>query len=104
LQWENSRVWDISLEYGLFKNRISGELSFYNKKTSNVLTELTVPVSTGFRLPITAMLVLSLIKVSNSALNQPITAKGLFSWTTEFNIARNYNKVLNLGIYSQEAI
>ncbi len=103
LQWENSRVFDISLEYGLFKNRISGEISFYNKKTSDVLTELAVPRTTGFG---------TYYGNAGAILNQGFEfsikstnyRKGLFSWTTDFNIARNYNKVLNLGIYSQEAI
>lgn len=103
LQWETSRIWDISLEYGFLKNRISGDFSFYNKNTSNVLTELTVPISTGFG---------TYFGNAGAILNQGFEfsikstniRKGNFTWTTEFNIARNYNKVLNLGIYSQEAI
>lgn len=103
LQWENSRVWDISLEYGLYKGRISGEFSFYNKKTSSVLTELTVPTSSGFK---------TYYGNAGSILNQGFefsfkstnVVRGKFAWTTEFNAARNYNKVLDLGIYSQEAI
>lgn len=103
LQWENSRVWDISMEFGLLKNRITGELSYYNKNTSDVLTELSVPRSTGFG---------TYFGNAGAILNQgiefsikaTIINKKRFSWTTDFNIARNYNKVLNLGIYSQEAI
>jgi hypothetical protein len=38
------------------------------------------------------------------SINSRNFAKKYFSWTTNFNIARNYNKILDIGIYTQDAV
>lgn len=103
LKWETSKVLDISLEFGLYKNRISGEISYYNKNTKDVLTSLAVPASTGWTTYFS-----NVGAISNKGIEFNIKStniqKGSFGWTTDFNIARNYNEILDLGVYSQEAL
>ena len=48
LKWERSNILDVSLEGGVYKNRITFEAAFYNKTTSDILLQLATPVSTGF--------------------------------------------------------
>lgn len=103
LKWETSKVLDVSLEFGLYKNRISGEISYYNKKTEDVLTSLSVPPATGWRTYFGNVGAISNKGVEFSIKSTNIQ-RGDFAWTTDFNIARNYNKILDLGVYSQEAL
>lgn len=103
LKWETSDVLDVTVEGGLLKNRITWELSYYNKTTNGVILDLAVPRSLGF-----SSYYDNVGAVRNTGLEFSFTSrnivKKLFSWTTQFNIARNYNEILNIGVYTQDAV
>lgn len=103
LKWETSRILDISLEGGLFKNRIAFELAYYNKKTSDILLQLATPASTGF-----GSYWQNTGEFLNYGVEFSITSRNIvtedFLWETQFNISRNWNKVLDLGVYFQDAL
>ena len=103
LKWETSDVFDFTVEGGLMKNRITWEVSYYNKKTNGVILDLAVPRSLGF-----SSYYDNVGAVSNTGIEFSFTSrnivKKLFSWSTQFNIARNYNKILNIGVYTQDAV
>ena len=42
LRWETSTTYDIGLEYGLFNDRITGELAWYHKETNDMLLNVTL--------------------------------------------------------------
>ncbi|MEP7143527.1 MAG: SusC/RagA family TonB-linked outer membrane protein, partial [Ferruginibacter sp.] len=48
LKWEKTTQTDIGLEFGLFDNRISGELDVYNKQTKDLLLAVNVPSTNGY--------------------------------------------------------
>jgi TonB-linked SusC/RagA family outer membrane protein len=48
LQWEKSKTTDIGLDLGLFANRITVMFDYYNRITSDLLTNLALPNYTGF--------------------------------------------------------
>lgn len=48
LTWQQTRQFNLGLEFGLLKNRISGQLDVYSKNTSNLLSSMDLPRSTGF--------------------------------------------------------
>lgn len=103
LKWETSSIFDVSLELAAYKNRISSELAFYHKTTSDILLQLATPSSTGF-----GSYWQNTGSIRNTGVEFAITTKNIskndFMWETQFNIARNYNKVLDLGIYFQDAL
>src|SRR6185437_699029 len=47
LHWETTDQTDIGLEYGFLNNRLSGEIDYYNKKTSTALINITIPAILG---------------------------------------------------------
>lgn len=47
LTWEKSKTFDVGLEAGLFKNRLSFELDFFVKNTDDMLGSHTLPMSQG---------------------------------------------------------
>lgn len=102
LRWETTRVIDLGLEYGLFEDRITGELAYYRKNTTDVLLNVTLPRVSGFG---------SFYDNVGALLNEGVEFQvksrnfvGEFRWTTDFNIAYNYNEIVSLGGYSADAV
>ena len=48
LRWEKSKTTDIGLDLGLLNNKITLIYDYYNRKTSDLLTNLALPDYTGF--------------------------------------------------------
>jgi TonB-linked SusC/RagA family outer membrane protein len=47
LQWEVSTNWDVAVEFSLFNRRLRGSLEYFDRRTTNLLMEVTLPPSTG---------------------------------------------------------
>ena len=94
LKWEVTQQWDAGLEFGLFNNRINGELDIYDKQTRDVLLNVNIPSTSGFTSQLRNIGTLSNkgVEVSLRTLN----FVGKFNWETRFNFATNENKILNL--------
>ena len=48
LRWQSKYDQSIGLDFGLLKNRISGRFDYYVANTEDMLTDVTLPSSTGF--------------------------------------------------------
>ncbi len=48
LRWEKSKTTDVGLDLGLLNNKITVIFDYYNRKTSDLLTNLSLPSYTGF--------------------------------------------------------
>jgi len=103
LRWESTVNYDAGLEMQLFKGRISTEIVYYNKQTSDVIMNVSIPVSIGF-----GSFYDNVGKIENSGLEftlKTINARTKnFQWTSNLNIARNWNKITSIGVYSPDAI
>lgn len=47
LTWETSTSFDVGTDFVLFNNRISGSLEFFNRKSTNLLFDVPLPLSSG---------------------------------------------------------
>ena len=102
LKWETSVTFDAAIEYGLFNDRITGEIAYYNKQTSDVLLNVSTQANSGF-----ANAWANVGGIKNSGVEFAIKAKVIdkkFKWNIDFNIARNVNEVTSLGNYTEDAI
>jgi len=94
LHWEKTDQFDVGLEFGFFNQRLSGEIDYYNKKTSDLLLNVNIPGTTGFTSTLQ-----NLGNMTNKGweitLNS-INLDGEFSWTTNFNIGFNKNRVTDI--------
>ncbi|MBV9987336.1 MAG: TonB-dependent receptor, partial [Chitinophagaceae bacterium] len=103
LKWETTKNYDIGLEYGLFGNRITGELNYYVKDASDLFLNVRTATSTGY-----GSVLGNYGRVRNKGLEFSISSKNIvkkdFTWTTDFNIARNTNRVLDIGTTSPDAL
>ena len=98
LKWESTSTANIGLDFGLFKDRITGSLDYYVKKTSDLIYDRYEVSTTQYFLPtITA----NVGKIKNSglelSLNAIVVKSTNFTWKTSFNLAHNKNVVETLS-------
>jgi iron complex outermembrane receptor protein len=98
LKWESTSTTNIGLDFGLFKERITGSVDYYVKRTSDLIYDRYEVSTTQFFLPtITA----NVGKIKNSGVEFTLNALAVktpnFSWRTSPNIAHNKNKVETLS-------
>lgn len=94
LGWEKTAQTDIGLEFGLIKNRISGEIDVYKKHTTDLLVEVNLPATSGF-----INSYRNLGKMDNKGVEVTLSSKnfiGKFQWNTAINFAYNKNKVTDI--------
>jgi TonB-linked SusC/RagA family outer membrane protein len=102
LTWETNKPFNLGLDFGLLKDRISGTVEYYHRTTSNLLLPVTLSYTTGVINPASGgptqnENVGGLVnKGLEFTLNlRPIVTRD-FSWTVSFNIAHNVNRVTAL--------
>ena len=95
LGWEKTAMIDAGLDIGFLEDKLSLSLDWYNSKTSDLLLNVPVPLTTGFG---TARQ--NLGEVQNRGWELGINAQtniGQVNWQASFNISTNKNEVLSLG-------
>ncbi|MFC4262120.1 SusC/RagA family TonB-linked outer membrane protein [Ferruginibacter yonginensis] len=97
LSWEKGQQFDFGVDYAVLKNRISGSLSFYTKKSKDLLLNTPVQRSTGFSNIASNVDV----QVRNMGVELVINSTNFetksFKWTSSLNISHNANKVLTVA-------
>lgn len=96
LKWETTSAYNLGLDIGMFKNRLNLSVEVYKKITDDLLQNLIIPSSTGFRTKL-----VNSGSIENKGLE--VTLNGVvakakdFEWSSNFNISFNRNKILSLG-------
>ncbi|MDH6343070.1 TonB-linked SusC/RagA family outer membrane protein [Parabacteroides sp. PFB2-12] len=96
LGWERTTEYNIGLDFGLFDNRISGNIEYYNRLTKDLIMNKTIPVTTGY-----TSVTDNVGSVRNTGVEFMINSENIrtkdFSWTTQFNFAYNKNRIVDLA-------
>ena len=95
ITWETTTNLNVGLEFGLFHNRLSGSLDFYNKKTTDLLFWISVPETTGGRGYYGNMGDIRNTGIELTLTGSPIKTKD-FEWTLSGNLSHNVGKILKL--------
>jgi TonB-linked SusC/RagA family outer membrane protein len=91
LKWEKSQTYDVGLDFGFLKNRITGSFDYYNKLNTDLLLNVQVLAVTGFPSALT-----NVGSVRNIGQEFELTSRnmvGKFQWTTSVNLTHNTNKI-----------
>eukprot|EP01029_Cantina_marsupialis_P032156 TRINITY_DN957_c1_g1_i1.p2 TRINITY_DN957_c1_g1~~TRINITY_DN957_c1_g1_i1.p2 ORF type:complete len:1057 (-),score=127.56 TRINITY_DN957_c1_g1_i1:2279-5449(-) len=95
LKWETTQQFNLGLDMGFFNNKLSVTLDAYKKNTKDLLLNARVSPSSSFSSVWT-----NIGEVENKGLELSIDSRNIkkknFSWTTNFNISMNRNKVVQL--------
>ncbi|HEY8388203.1 MAG TPA: TonB-dependent receptor [Parasegetibacter sp.] len=101
LKWERTRSVDIGIDATLLNNRISITLDYYHRRIRDMVLNGAIPRYQGW-----VSQPQNVGDMMNSGVELMIEADIIrnqqFSWSTSFNIARNYNKILKLTFNSEE--
>lgn len=95
LKWETTEQWNLGFDLSFLQKRIELTVDLYRKTTRDLLLNSNLPLSSGF---VSAMK--NIGKVRNQGVELTLNTVNIktkkFEWTTNFNIAFNQNRVLEL--------
>jgi len=94
LQWETTSSLNIGVDIGLFNNRITGSIEFYNANSSKVLVKRALPPTSGY-----SSVWANMGAIVNKGIEfnlKTINLVGLIKWTTNFNFSLNRDKITKL--------
>ncbi len=94
LSWETTDQFDAGIDFGLFKDRLTGEIDFYSKSTSGLLLNVNVPATSGFTTQTR-----NVGQLTNRGIEVVLNTdvvRGDFRWKTGLNFAANKNEITDL--------
>ncbi len=97
LKWETTVQTNVGIDVGFFDGRLTATADAYYKKTRDLLQEMALPTSTGFKTMLVNRGTISNKGIDLSVSGVPIAKKDL-KLTIGGNISFNRNKILYLGI------
>ena len=96
LQWERTQQFDVGFNLALFNYRVSLEMDYYHKLTTDLLLARPLPQSTGF-----GSIFDNIGSVSNRGLEVLLSTQNVttnnFSWSSTLNFNYNKNRIEKLG-------
>ncbi|MFN3851928.1 MAG: SusC/RagA family TonB-linked outer membrane protein [Spirosomataceae bacterium] len=98
LRWETSTKFDLGLNFGLFSDKVTGELTFYKNVIDGLILNSPLSPSMGVPGNSVAKNVGSMFNQGiEFAINSTIIKTSDFKWNTSFNIATQKNEVTALA-------
>lgn len=95
LTWETSFATNLALEFGLFRNRISGSIEYFNKDSKDLLQDVPISTVTGF-----SSTLRNIGEINNKGieieLNGDIVRTNDFRWSLGINATSLKSKVTKL--------
>jgi TonB-linked SusC/RagA family outer membrane protein len=90
-----STSYEVGTEFRMFKNRLHGDINFYNRDTKNQILNLPVAGQTGYN---TRQINTGLVRNRGVEfeIGGDIIRTRDFTWNGDFNIAKNVNTLVNL--------
>lgn len=96
LTWEKNNTADVGLEFGVFNNRVSGSVSYYNRSTYDLLQSVPVSLTQG-----TTSQLMNVGSVLNKGVEVDLSFDVIrgndFKWSVSGNYAHNDNEVEKLA-------
>ena len=96
LRWEKNTTSNIGLDLSMFKNRVQFTVDVYKNKADNLLLSVAIPPTTGYTSQLQNIGATSNRGIEFQIGATPIQKKD-FTWTSNFNISFNKNRVESLG-------
>ena len=95
LAWETTSSYNVGVDFGFLKNRITGSLDLYTAKTEDVLVQRQLPRSAGY-----ASIWTNIGAIDNKGIELELKTinidKGAFRWESNFVFSLNRDKITKL--------
>ncbi len=98
LTWEKTEGLNFGIDFGMFNNRLTGSLEYYDTKTTGILLRKELPRSNGTNsiLENVGETASNGFEMTLSSLNIAKKVEGGFTWRTDFNLFFNREKIVAL--------
>jgi hypothetical protein len=94
--WEKTTTTNIGIDFGLFRNRVSGTVDLYRANTHDLLLDKAIPAITGYD-----QVRANVGKTRNEGIELSLTTfnidRGDFRWETDFVFTKNKEQILELA-------
>jgi iron complex outermembrane receptor protein len=97
IKWESTTTQNIGLDFGLFKDRITGNVDAYIRKTTNLINNIPIAAGSNFSNYLTTNVGNLENKGIEATLNFQVISKKDIFWTIGTNFSYNQNKVTKLN-------
>lgn len=94
LTWESTTEYDVGVDLSFLDHRIEVTADVYLKRTSGLLFNVPVPLTTGFE-----SVTQNVGNIENRGIEGSLVSRNLvgeFQWNTSFNISTNRNRITSL--------
>ncbi len=95
LHWENSKTFNIGIDFTVLKNRINGTIDWYETNSEDLLLRRSLPIITGY-----SFVWDNLGKTQNRGIEVMINSDNVvtnhFKWSSSANFSANKNKLVEL--------
>ncbi|MET0394657.1 MAG: SusC/RagA family TonB-linked outer membrane protein, partial [Chitinophagaceae bacterium] len=95
LKWETTRQFDMGIDIGLWKDKVSFSADYYNRNTRDLLQQILLPGSTGY-----VFQQQNLGAITNKGIELQLNAVLIdkkLKWDISANYSRNVNRITDLG-------
>jgi iron complex outermembrane receptor protein len=96
IKWEQTTTYNVGLDFGFMKNRISGTLDVYKRETKDLLNFIPIAAGSNFSNFLTTNVGNLENKGIELSLNGQIISSKDLNWSLGFNAAYNENKITKL--------
>lgn len=97
LGWETTKTFNFGIDFGLFNNRLQGSIDHFRARTTDLLLDRSISRLNG-----TGRIRQNIGETKNRGIELQLTSINIdnrdFRWTTDFNISRYRNEIVNVGI------
>lgn len=95
LGWEQSKQLDMGIDFGLWNNRLTGEIDYYTRNTDKLFYNVPVPGISGF-----ATQLVNIGSMKNTGFEVVLNSTNIsnrdFKWTTSANLSKMKNEITRL--------
>jgi len=97
LKWEVNKQLDVAIEFGFFKNRLSGSIEAFDRRSSNLLFNVPLPVSSGVSIQTQNIGEMYNKGIELNLAGDAIRGKN-FSWNINFNATSIKNRITKMPV------
>ncbi|MDR1155778.1 MAG: TonB-dependent receptor [Bacteroidales bacterium] len=95
LTWEETKQWNVALDFGFFGNRISGSIDLYKQATDRLLLNRQLPIVSGY-----SSVAANVGKTANRGVDISLStvnvSAGNFQWITDWMFSTNKEEIVEL--------
>ncbi len=95
LEWEKTTALNVGVDFSILRNIISGNIDLYKSRTTNLLLERSIPITTGY-----SSILDNIGEIENKGIEIALNSINIknqdFSWKSSLAFWLNRNKVISL--------